>query len=49
METFPLTVILAAAVNDTAVPVPIELVRFPIMVSGVAGNVFTAAPEALLS
>ena len=49
--TVPLAVKLSRAIPEPlmVVPVPIELVRFPIMVSGVAGNVFTAAPEALLS
>ena len=43
-ETLPLTVIFAPAVNETEVPAPTTLVRFPTTVNGVAGRVFTAAP-----
>ena len=43
------TVILAAALMVTAVPVPTVLVNFPKIVMAVAGMVFTADPELLLS
>lgn len=49
MDTFPLTVIVAAAVKETEVPAAKLLLRFPSTVNAVAGNVFTAAPPELLS
>ena len=48
-ETFPLTVIFEAAVNETEVPVPNTVLRFPTTVNAVPGKVFTAAPLELLS
>jgi len=49
METLPLSVIFEAAVNETEVPVPNTLLRFPATVKAVPGKVFTAAPVELLS
>jgi len=49
METFPLTVIAAAAVKLTEVPEPILLLRFPRTDNAVAGKVFVAAPAELVN
>lgn len=49
IDTFPLTVIFENAVNDTDVPVPTVLVRFPTMVNAVAGKVLIAEPPELLN
>ena len=49
METFPLTVILAAAVKVTEVPAPAVLLRLPTTVIAVGGKVFTTAPPELLN
>ena len=48
MESFPLTVILEAAVKVTEVPVPNLLVKLPTIFKAVAGKVFTAAPAELV-
>jgi hypothetical protein len=48
-ETFPLIVIAAPAVQETEVPVPSAVVKFPAIVITLAGMVFTAAPLLLLS
>lgn len=44
----PLTVMFDAAVKETDVPEPDEVVKFPTIAKAVPGNVFTAAPLALL-
>lgn len=49
METFPLTEIFDAALNNTEVPVPNVRVRLPITANGVTEEVFTAVPLELLS
>ena len=41
----PVTEMFAVAVNNTAVPAPMLLVREPEMVNAVAGIVFVTAPE----
>lgn len=47
--TFPFIVIFEAAIQDTEVPEPTVLVKFPSIVKAVPGIVFVTAPDELLS
>ena len=47
-DTFPFTVRAPPAVNESELPAPAALVRFPAMVSAAAGIVFVTAPPLVL-
>lgn len=49
MVTVPLIIILEAEVNETDVPDPILLVKFPSIVKAVPGMVLVTAPDELLN
>ncbi len=49
MDTFPLTVISAAAVKDREVPAPKVLLRLPTTANAVPEKAFTDAPPELLN